>query len=354
MAPTPLTLGGKSWVAAKPWSELPQPLLDRTCFFHHGTYTLVHADEQKVLRLNGNAGSNEMLVSLLGSQLARSLGTVQPQPIVLGPRQASEQLEYEGKPQPVIHPSAIAEFLGAPSGPLGQLTDLRDRDLDRLNAWVKREGNRAQARFIDECALSQAELRSISEELLSVLQGIQDDSVASQILAAVTLVRMKVAPVISLHIPFGSDNHSDPGLGRETEETVAGVGSIGALWSLLQETQLQDQVTFFAFNVFGRPLSPANHNGRDHNPNHNVAIMFGPGFRGSVVGGVEPFDLDYGATSIDSATGGAVNRDRGDIRFLDTLQAMAMTFTAGIGVDSGVLGKTQGTAKVIRPALAAG
>src|SRR5205809_5686898 len=39
MAPTPITIGGKSVTAAKPWSTLP---VDRTCFWHIMTNTPVH------------------------------------------------------------------------------------------------------------------------------------------------------------------------------------------------------------------------------------------------------------------------------------------------------------------------
>src|SRR5262245_17512643 len=35
MAKTPITLAGKQYAAARPWSTLPQNILDRTCFFHH-------------------------------------------------------------------------------------------------------------------------------------------------------------------------------------------------------------------------------------------------------------------------------------------------------------------------------
>ncbi|HNO69324.1 MAG TPA: hypothetical protein PKI49_12495, partial [Pseudomonadota bacterium] len=37
MAPTPMTLSGKTYTAARPWATLPQALLDQTCFFHHTT-----------------------------------------------------------------------------------------------------------------------------------------------------------------------------------------------------------------------------------------------------------------------------------------------------------------------------
>src|SRR5205085_1369348 len=77
MAPTSLTLAGKSTRAAAPWAALPQSLLDRAAFFHHATYTVVHGDEGKSLTLAGAVNKNEQLVSLLASQLAPCMGTVQ-------------------------------------------------------------------------------------------------------------------------------------------------------------------------------------------------------------------------------------------------------------------------------------
>jgi hypothetical protein len=47
MAPTPMTLSGKTYTAAKPWASLPQAVLDRACFFHHTTLTNSHANEGK-------------------------------------------------------------------------------------------------------------------------------------------------------------------------------------------------------------------------------------------------------------------------------------------------------------------
>src|SRR6476619_2475252 len=42
MAPTPISLGGRSYTAAQVWSTLPQWVLDRTVFFHHATLTNNH------------------------------------------------------------------------------------------------------------------------------------------------------------------------------------------------------------------------------------------------------------------------------------------------------------------------
>jgi hypothetical protein len=353
MAPTPLTLSGTQYTAALPWSTLPQALLNRTTFFHHGTYTVVHPDETKVLALEGDVAGNEMLASMYASQLATTLGCVQVEPIVLGPRNPSEDITYQGRPQPILSPSSLASLLAPPTGALGQLTSLRDQDLNKLNAWVKSEGNAAQGAFIDQYVQSQAQARALSESLLSVLAGITDNSPASQVTAAVTLIRMNAAPVVSINIPFGGDNHTDTGLANESAQTVTGVATISQLWSQLVQYGIQDKVSFLSLNVFGRTLSASTvANGRQHNGTHHAAIAFGRGFQGSVIGGVEPVSGDFGAMSINSATGAGVPGGAGNVPYTQTLQSMGLTVGVGLGLPASYLTQNISGGTVIPAALA--
>ena len=64
------------------------------------------------------------------------------------------------------------------------------------------------------------------------------------------LIRLNVAPVIAVHIPFGGDNHADPGLANETSQTVSAVAAIASLMSNLESAGLQDRVTLMTLNVF--------------------------------------------------------------------------------------------------------
>ena len=354
MAPAQLTLSGRTWTAATPWAQLPQAMLDRACFFHHGTYTVVHPDLANVMSLQGFVSRHEMLVSMLAEQLAGCLGTVQAQPLALGPRSASEGLTVGGRPQPILSPSALASLLSSPSGPLGQIQKIRDADLDRLNEWYRQNGNSAQRGFIDRYAISQQQARSVSESLLSSLAAIRDNSADSQVAAALILFRMNISPVVSIHIPFGGDNHTDTALARETTETVAGVSTIGNLWTQLNAAGLQDRVTFATMNVFGRTLSAAkgNGSGRTHHGDHHVAVLIGRPFKGGVVGGVEAGGGDYRATSIDAATGNAVAGGSGNVPFSETLSAMGKTLGVACGVSSGVLDASIRGGKVVAGALA--
>ena len=354
MAPAQLTLGGKAFTAATPWAQLPQPMLDRACFFHHGTYTVVHPDLAKVMKLSGFVSHQEMLVSLIAGQLAPCLGTVQSEPLALGPRSSSEAITAGGRPQPILSPTSLAALLASPAGPLGQIEKIRDADLDRLNAWYKENGNTAQRAFIDRYASSQQQARSVSGSLLSTLAGIKDNSPASQVRAAVTLFRMNVAPVISIHIPFGGDNHVDAMLANESKQTISGVSAIGTVWQELTAASMQDKVSFAMMNVFGRTLSAARgaDKGRNHHGDHHCTVMIGKPFRGGVVGGVEPANNDYRAMSLDASTGAGVASNSGDIKFSETLSALGRTLGVGCGVDAGYLDQNIAGGKIVAGALA--
>ena len=352
MAPAPLTLSGQTWTAATPWTQLPQPMLDRTSFFHHGTYTVVHPDLGNVMSLQGFVSHHEMLVSLISGQLASCLGTVQSQPLALGPRSASEGLTVGGKPQPTLSPSALASLLSSPTGPLGQIQAIRDADLDKLNDWYRENGNSAQRSFIDRYALSQQQARNISESLLGSLAAIKDNSSTSQMAAALILFQMKVSPVVSIHLPFGGDNHTDNALTRESTETVASVGVIGNLWTQLNAVGLQDKVTFATMNVFGRTLGAKNGGGRDHHGDHHVAVLIGKPFKGGVVGGVEAIKDDFRAMSIDAASGNGVAGGSGNVPFSETLSAMGKTLGVACGLDPTFLDDNIRGGKVVAGALA--
>lgn len=350
MAPTPLTLSGQSYTAAQPWATLPQSVLDRACFFHLMTNTPVHPKEPDVLKLMGALAQAEMLPSALARQLAPCLATVQTQPITVGATTPSEGLVYGGQALPIIPPLSLKATLANPAGPLTQLQPLRDSTLNQLNALYKNGASPAQRAYLDSLVTSQQQVRNISQDLLSALSSIKDNSVTSQLTAAVTLIQMNVTPVVAIHIPFGGDNHHDAALATEAAQTVSGVGYIGALMAQLASAGLQDRVTFLSLNVFGRTIGPANTDGRQHNPNHQVSIAIGKPFRGGVIGGVAPLSGDYGAVAFDSKTGLATAH--GDVQPIDSLASFGKTMMAAIGVDTAVISEQIASGTVIAAALA--
>jgi hypothetical protein len=350
MAATQLTIGGKLTKAALPWSTLPQGVLDRTTFWHIMTNTPVHPKEPDVLKLMGTTDADEMLPSLLAKQLAPCLGSIQAQPMTLGASSPSEGLSFSGQALPIIPPLALKATLTSPAGGLANLQTLRDQTLSQLDELYRGGANAGQKAYLDALINSQAEVRNIRQDLLSSLSSIKDNSVASQITAAIALIQMNVTPVIAIHIPFGGDNHNDALLANEARQTVSGVAAIGSLMSQLATAGLSDQVTFLSLNVFGRTLGPSNTDGRQHNQNHQVSIAIGKPFKGGVIGGVAPVAGDYGAVAINSTSG--AGGAGGDVMPAETLASFGKTAMAAVGVDAKVIDSSISTGKVVPAALA--
>ena len=351
MAPTMVVQNGKGVKGALPWSTLPQATLDRTVFFHHATYTVVHGDEGKTLELNGAVKNNDMLVSMLASQLGPALNTVQVQPVCVGAQGGSEVIAYQGRVQPILTPSSLASVLTLPNGPLSNLQKLRDQTVDSLNAYYRSQGVPAQQNFIDKYVASQTQLRDVSDTLLSQLAAIKDNSAASQVLAAITLFKMNVTPVVSIHIPMGGDNHGDANLAGESAQQTAGLATINNMVTQLQTAGLGDKVSFMMLNVFGRTMAMAHKGtaGRDHNGTHHATIMVGANLKGGVVGGVAPVGNDYGATAIESSTG--ASNANGDIPFAGTFGAMGKTIGRAVGVSEDFLDANISLGKAVTGAL---
>jgi len=349
MTPASLTIQGRAYTAATPWTTIPQNVLDRTCFWHLMTNTPVHPKEPEVLKLMGAAYAGEMLPSMLAKQLAPCLGTLQSQPISLGATTPAEGLTYNGAALPIIPALALKSTLTSPAGPLTNLQPLRDQTLNQLYDLYKNGATSTQRAYIDSLVTSQKQVRGINQDLLNALTSIKDNTAASQVLAAITLVQMKVTPAIAIHIPFGGDNHRDVGLATESTQTVSGVATIVALMQQLAAAGLSDAVTFMSLNVFGRTIGPGNTDGRQHNENHQVSITIGKPFKGGVIGGVAPVGKDYGAVAIDSKTGqGSAS---GDIAPILALSSFGQTMLAAVGVDLMVIGSQITTGKVISSAL---
>ncbi len=402
MAATNLKVGSWSGQAALPWAQpyqavptigttpllgsIPggtpaaqwQAVLNQTTFWHIATTTPVHPKEPDVLKMMDQTTSDEMLVSILAKQLQPQLNTIQAQPIALGAGSPSESLVYGGQTQPLIPPTALKATLASPTGPLSGLQKVRDQTMNSIyQAYYKNATPAAQA-YIDSLTLSQTQARNISQSLLSMLDAITDNLVVSQVTAAIALIKMNVTPVLTIHIPFGGDNHRDTALSTETQQTtgvgntgtgysaatgLTGVPAIAWLMNQLYANNLQNQVTFMSLNVFGRTLATSTgcSTGRQHNPNHHVAITIGSGFKGGVVGGVAPMTssggsctegastCDYGAVSFDSTTG--AGSSGGDVSPAASLPSWGQTMMAAVGIDSETITSSITTGKVITGAL---
>jgi hypothetical protein len=349
MAATPLHLGPTTVNAAQVWSTLPQWVLDRTSFFHHATLTNNHPNLPKVMRLMGATYKQEMLPSLIAKRMAPCLGTIQTEPVSVG---AGEILTFAGRGLPNLNPTGLRDVLAQPQGPLKDLQGLRDKALDRMYASLKKNAGKPQLDYLDRLAQSRTQARSIADDLLDMLSAIKSDKSDGQVTAAAVLVKMRVSPVVAIHIEFGGDNHTDADLMvKEVPETEIGVQRIGALMTTLQSYGLQDQTTFAMYNVFGRTLKKLGVQGRDHWASHHTTVMIGKPIRPGVIGGLEPAAGDYYASPIDSKTGKGITGG-GDIPFGDTLAAMGKTLGAAVGLPRDVLNTEISQGKVVEAALA--
>jgi hypothetical protein len=343
MTATPLTLSGQKWTAAKPWSTLPQNVLDRTVFFHHLTGTANHGELGRVLELFGVLRRGQWLPSYLAKTLRPSFNTVQAQPVTIG----GEQLSFEGQYLPKLTPTGLKAVLSAPKDLAAKLQSLRDDTLNKLTQTLKenRAQTVAQRAFLDNMALAQSDLRTMIQQVASDLATISADDAANQVTAAALLIKMYVAPVVTIHLPFSGDNHSDNNFTNEATQTTASVNNIKSLMSKLASYGLQDKVTFATLNVFGRTFDTLN--GRGHNASHSVALMIGKGFKGGVVGGIIPGGH---ASDIDSATGAA--SATGDLAATDSLASVAKTLGVGIGLTDTQVNDQITAGKAIRSVIA--
>ena len=361
----PLDFGGTSRGAALPWADpsvlsptdvamgvatpakgqLASSVLARTAFFHHRTGTTVHGDQPKVMKVLGNVSGGEMLVSSYAKHLATCFGTVQAAPIALGAGgNSSELVSFAGRMLPSITPTQLKQLLtGSKTDPLVQVRSLRDQALNQLNTLAHQDASDVQKAFLDRLATSQTQVRALADQLATTLNAITSDNVQGQALAAAALIAANVTPVVTMHIAFGGDNHTDANLQNEADQTVSGVAGIQAVMNALAGltdaggVALTERVTFATMNVFGRNLNAiakvTSRTGPDHYGNHSVMV--------------------YSAGDIDSATGTQVTG--GDVLAAQSHVSAARTLGAALGIPDGVAGAdyvTSAGGKVVTAALA--
>lgn len=342
MAQTTLKLGATTTSAAAPWASLPQSVLDRTAFFHHRTQTANHGELNKVLNLFGQLRRGEEVVSYYSKNLSQCFGTVQPQPVTIGGETAS----YGGRYLPNLSPLGLKAILTGPTGITKDLQALRDTSLDKLNALFKqnRAETTAERAFLDQMALSQKQIRALIEQVASDLQAITANDATNQVNAAVLLVKMNVTPVVTIHLPFSGDNHTDALWKNESAQTVSSVANIKQLTDKLKTYGLQDKVTFATMNVFGRQFDTVL--GRGHNASHSVSVMIGKGIKGGIIGGLIPGGK---SADFDAATG-AISLT-GDVPSGDSLASVAKTLGRAIGISQASVDDQITAGKTVTAAL---
>jgi uncharacterized protein (DUF1501 family) len=353
MAKTALTLAGQSTYAAKPWAMLPQKILNKTAFFHHATYTPVHGELNRVQKIMNATEKNDMLISLLARELANGLGTVQADPVSLG-ASGGELLSSAGRILGNVAPLSVRQALGGVEGPLKSLTAMRDAQIDKIYDVYRERGTPTQLTLLDAWARSRDEVRGIGQELVARLDAIDGNDAVNQVRCAAVLAAMNIAPVITIHLDFGRDNHSDSDFETETDKHLESIPLLEELMTQLDDLKtsgsLKHEVVIGTLNVFGRTFKKKGNAGRDHNSGHHAMVLMGDGVKGGVVGGLQPNDdgSDYIATAIDSATG----EKGGDIPFEETLASAGKTLGAVLGVPSDRLDKMIKGGKVVQSVVA--
>lgn len=352
-----LTLGGTSYKAANVWATLPPAVLDRTTFFHHATQTIVHPDEPKVLRCFDNIRTDPVaaMVALANQPV---LGTIQREPVSLG----GDLFVAQGKAVPNLSPLALQQTLLNPTGTannLNLLTNLqamRDQDLDALNAVFKASGSKAEQAYLDKLALSQSQVRQISQSLINTLASIKDNSTDAQMIAACVLFRMNVTAAVGIHVSWGGDNHVDSMWRSEVGQHTSALASLNNLFKTYLPgaggaDDLSDKVTFATMQVFGRVLnSDPSQAGRAHNGQHSVGLMIGKNVKSGVVGGLV---TNQAGTPIcapfDSATG-TINPG-GDVQLADSLCSYGRTIGGACGMADTTVANVINTGSMVKGAL---
>lgn len=332
MQETPVTLGSVATSAAKPWSTLDAELRGRLAFLHHRNGTAAHTELENLLRGHGSIRSEqgngiEMLPSAISLETSAALATRQVEPLSVGP----ERMSFQGRWLDNPSPSKIKALFSGSAAVDSALATLRDSTLDAIYGQVKASGSPLQKDYLNRWAMSREQAKSLGNSLGSLMLSTDEDYIdgaVDQITTAVVMLGLGLSPVVTVHIPFGGDNHQDPGLALEAQQTNEGVAALGELWRQLKAAGLQDRTTFATLNTFGRSLKGTN--GRAHNGNHHVMAMFGPRVQPGVYGGVVPVDSDFGASAIDSRSGQA--KPDGDIAVGDTLLAAVATLATAVGV----------------------
>jgi len=327
--------GQTSSRAAAPWSDLPEALRQRLAFVHHSSRSSAHPEHKAVMSFHGSVknevgNGSEMFASAMADLSHSQIGTLQKEPLPL----SSGVLTFKGQPLQSVRPSEIKALFASEEGNIADLRTMRDATLDALYRDFQSQGTKAQRAFVDRYAASRTQARQLGEQLGTLLERIpvepaNSNSVSDQVIAAVALAQLKIAPVITINILFGRDNHNDDDLSVEAEQTISGVAAIGQLWQELNDAGVQDDVTFALLNVFGRTPQPNAAGGRNHNRHHNVMVAFGSKIQGGVYGGVSE---NGRSKSIDPVTGQGVAGNNG-IGVEQTLEAAGKSLARALNHD---------------------
>lgn len=361
----PVVLGDTQARGAMAWRDLPGQLRNRLAFFHCQTRSAAHPEYASTMSFHGsvkNAAGNgsEMFASMLAELGGPTLGTLQNEPLPL----CNEVISVGGQPLQNLKPSEVKALFAPQEDRLANLRDLRDTTLTALYAPLRENGRTAEKAFVDRYLRSRDQSRDLGDQFGVLLDSISSDpdtvdNVTDQVTAAVVMAQLGIAPVITINIPFGGDNHRDSDLSIEAAETNSGVAAILSLWNKLnavRDINLQDSVTFAMLNVFGRGLQLNSAGGRNHNRQHATVVAFGAGIAPGVYGGVEigAGAPDAIALDIDPQTGAGllVRGTPGSIPASETLESAGKSIARAMGHTQRVVDERIQSGQVVEAFLA--
>ena len=203
MAPTPVNLGGKSYDAALPWSDVDRARPHAVLPSHHADQQPPR-DQQKVMALMGATMGGEMGgVDLRDGAAVGARGPSSPQPIALG----AEVVTSGGGDGAAARP----QLAGAAPRRCGRPACRRtcSRSATPTSIASTSSSRPAAPRCSSSTSIStpprRRQARQIPQDLQDLLAKINADDADNQAIAAAILIKMKVAPAVVMSIPFGGD-----------------------------------------------------------------------------------------------------------------------------------------------------
>lgn len=341
--PATFNLGNTQVSAARYLSYLPADLRARLAFFHLRTAANGHPEGPNVHGVHGaltavNGRGVEEIQSAIMQEMqleAQSQTSLLTTPMVLGTGRGLATLKNNGIAITRYSPLDVKNLFlnGAGGVELDNMKRVYESTIDAIYRDIKQNGSTAQMKYLDAHALSRSQAVILGDQLGDLLSGINSNSNADQALASVGLIKANLAPVVVIRYSFSGDNHGDTNLALEVDLSIAQTNATQQLWELLKSENLQDDINFATYDIFGRTLGRNSEGGRDHHNSHCTNFMFGENIKGGVIGGLEEWAekaIRVGrATGINAQTGLPENADiAGD----ETLVAYCRTLMAMQGI----------------------
>ncbi|HCH65956.1 MAG: hypothetical protein CL927_07745 [Deltaproteobacteria bacterium] len=326
-----ITLGVDRIRMAACFAALPSEMLRHLVWFNYRSGANIHPQYKDVLSCfgqvrGGDGRGDEQLPAAIAQELSGLLGTTTAAPLILGTGAFTSSGSSLANYSP-MKLKTLTESVGQAIGGADNFAAMYDTFIDEAYRDVLRDGTAQQKRFFDQHAASRREATEFGSALGTLLAGIEDDSIKSQMETAAIVAKLRLAPVVVINTDFGGDNHQDAGLLAETNQTLAMIDALNEYWTVIEDYGVKDDVFFANLDVFGRDPS-SDGNGRSHYGDFVSGLIVGTHLQGGVVGGWQ-LNGKVQATGINATTGSPLGAT---IAPEDTLAAYYRTLLQAAGV----------------------